>query len=230
MFSETLLRHVSSQWYSMVLGMCAEHYRKEQKFSPSLLEIIEVMVGQALSWYEFELIFLTFEFCCCTVKSRPRAFVCLSSKVCKENSCWQNLDTSRLGKIRWNFGLLAKDMRIWALGPTNRSKCGSVLTDHFAVMSFLCLIAFTHYSDSNISITATKCAPGVLREHYKAGKIKKIADLCTVSACYLTVARQSVALESLLWFFGWESRAVLGASGKKTQTNRTILLAQPATD
>lgn len=55
-------------------------------------------------------------------------------------------------------------------------------------------------SDSNISITATKCAPGILREHYKGGKIKTITDLlCTILACYLTAARQSVALESLLW-------------------------------
>ena len=57
-----------------------------------------------------------------------------------------------------------------------------------------------YYFDSNISIMATKCAPGILREHYKHSKIKKITDLlCAISACYSTVARQSVALESLLW-------------------------------
>lgn len=83
-----------------------------------------------------------------------------------------------------------------------------------------------HYSDSYISIMATKCAPGILREHYKGGKIKKITGLlCTISACYLTVARQSTALESLPW-----SRAMLGASCKKKPNNKTILLPQPATD
>lgn len=61
------------------------------------------------------------------------------------------MDRGSLGKLRCTVGLLARGMKVWVLGLMSRSKCGSVLSDHFAVIAMSCKKPMVYFT-KNVAV------------------------------------------------------------------------------